>query len=356
MTENQRNIMVAIFVIIGLVVLGWLVFQFGDLPTFVSRYDAHEISIFLPEAPGLQENTPVKFRGYRVGKVVRVDPPELLPDLEDPKKKYYQIEIRVAISKEYHIPANVRPKVFRRGLGTGFVALVLEGPPSPEMIKAGDQFKGMVSEGSDFISEGTQRKLDQLITSLTELSDNLKSQLTPLPPTVVDNADPNKVHSNITTAVMRLDSALKNLNIVLGDVENQQNVKKTLVGFAGLSGDLQAAMSEIKSLAAEGKQLIGQAAKTIENIGEFTDKASTNVIQLSQKMRETAEQMAVTLDHLDSIIVTVSEGKGSVGRAFTDPRLYEALTDASENLSKTVEELRLLLEQWNKKGVKTKLF
>jgi len=348
--------MVAIFVIIGLVVLGWLVFQFGDLPTFVSRYDAHEISIFLPEAPGLQENTPVKFRGYRVGKVVRVDPPELLPDLEDPKKKYYQIEIRVAISKEYHIPANVRPKVFRRGLGTGFVALVLEGQPSPEMIKAGDQFKGMVSEGSDFISEGTQRKLDQLITSLTELSDNLKSQLTPLPPTVVDNADPNKVHSNITTAVMRLDSALKNLNIVLGDVENQQNVKKTLVGFAGLSGDLQAAMSEIKSLAAEGKQLIGQAAKTIENIGEFTDKASTNVIQLSQKMRETAEQMAVTLDHLDSIIVTVSEGKGSVGRAFTDPRLYEALTDASENLSKTVEELRLLLEQWNKKGVKTKLF
>jgi len=31
MSENQRNIIVAVFVIFGLVVLGWLVFQFGDL-------------------------------------------------------------------------------------------------------------------------------------------------------------------------------------------------------------------------------------------------------------------------------------------------------------------------------------
>ena len=52
MKEDKRSTIVGIFMIVGMVIVGWMVFQFGDLPAFVSRYDACEVAIFFPEAPG----------------------------------------------------------------------------------------------------------------------------------------------------------------------------------------------------------------------------------------------------------------------------------------------------------------
>ncbi|MCK4627568.1 MAG: MCE family protein [Sedimentisphaerales bacterium] len=356
MNENRRNIIVAVFVIFGLIIVGWLVFKFGDLPAFVSRYDACEIEIYFPEAPGIQENTVVLFRGYRVGKVIQINPPALLPDLDDPEKKYYQIVVMVACSKDYHIPANIVPKIYRRGLGGNFVDLALEGPAAVELIKDAAQFKGVVSEASEFVSENTQHKLDSLITSLTGLSSQIKGQLTPLPPNVVDQGDPNKVHANVTTAVMRLDDSLKYLNVILGDTEVQRNVKKGLADFAALSNDIRDAVSEIRKVTLTAGTLIEKSTETAGSIGKFTEQANTSLLQVSEKIQNTADKLARTLGNLDKIIVNVTDGKGTVGRAFHDPRLYEALTDATENLTLTLKELNELLAQWKKKGVKTKLF
>ena len=356
MNENRRNIIVAVFVILGLIILGWLVFKFGDLPTFVSRYDAREIEIYFAEAPGIQDNTPVLFRGYRVGKVIQVNPPALLKDLDNPEKKYYQVAVTVACSKDYHIPANIIPKIYRRGLGGNFVELALDGPAAAEMIKNADKFKGVVSEASEFVSESTQHKLDSLITSLTDLSSQIKGQLTPLPPHVVDQSDPNKVHANVTTAVMRLDESLKYLNVIFGDVEVQRNVKKGLADFAVLSNDIRDTVARIKEVAIAAGNLIEKSSETTVSIGKFTEQAHTSLLQVSEKIQNTADALAQTMSSLDGIITSVADGKGTIGRAFHDPRLYEALTDATENLNLTLKELNELLDQWKKKGVKTKLF
>ncbi len=356
MNENRRNIIVAVFVILGFIIIGWLVFKFGDLPTFVSRYGACEIEIYFAEAPGIQENTPVLFRGYRVGKVIQVNPPALLKDLHDPEKTYYQVVVIAACSRDYPVPANIIPKIYRRGLGGNFVDLALDGPAAVEMIKETDQFKGVVSEASEFVSENTQRKLDSLITSLTDLSSQLKGQLTPMPPHVVDQSDPNKVHANVTTAVMRLDKSLKYLNVILGDVEVQRNVKKGLADFATLSNDIRDTVATIKEVTIAAGALIEKSTETAGSIGKFTEQAHTSLLQVSDKIQNTADVLARTLGSLNGIMANVTDGKGTLGRAFNDPRLYEALTDATENLNLTLKELKELLAQWKKKGVKTKLF
>ena len=283
MNENRRNLIVAIFVIAGLVVLGWMVFKFGDLPTIISRYDAREITIYFSEAMGIQENTAVLFRGYRVGKVIQVHPPALLEDLENSEKKSYQVEMVIAISKDYYIPANVTPKVYRRGLGGSFVELSLEESPSAQMLQNGDKLKGMISEASEFISEKTQRKLDQLISSLTILSDQFKGQLTPLPPDKVDSDESDKVHPNITTAVMRLDRSLKYLNVFLGDVENQQNFKKGLVSFADLSDEIRDIAMKVEDVTIEAKKLIEKATQTISNVGEASTQVSKCTLSMPGK-------------------------------------------------------------------------
>jgi phospholipid/cholesterol/gamma-HCH transport system substrate-binding protein len=356
MNENRRNIIVAVFVILGFVIIGWLVFKFGDLPTFVSRYGACEIEIYFAEAPGIQDNTPVLFRGYKVGNIIQVNPPALLKDLDDPEKTYYQVVVTAACSTDYSVPANIVPKIYRRGLGGNFVDLTLEGPASVEMIKDAAQFKGFVSEASEFVSESTQRKLDSLITSLTGLSSQIKGQLTPMPPHVVDQGDPNKVHANVTTAVMRLDKSLKYLNVILGDVEVQRNVKQGLADFAVLSDDIRDTVATIKEVATAAGTLIEKSTETAGSIGKFTEQANTSLLQVSDKIQNTADALAQTLGSLNAMMGNVTDGKGTIGRAFHDPRLYESLTDATENLNLTLKELHELLAQWKKKGVKTKLF
>ena len=247
MKDDKRDIIVGFFMVSGLVIFGWLIFKFGDLPAFVSRYDAREVTICFPEVPGIKDNSAVMFLGYSVGKVVEVKPPTLLPQLDNPGEVSYQAEVIVAISTDYDIPANVVPKVYQRGLGASFVELSLEDTPSTKLLQDKARLHGMISEASEFISEGTQKKFDTLINSLTGLSNNLQSQLISHPPGQVDAKGEDSVEANVTTAVMRLDSVLKNLNIFLADPGNQAHFKEALTHFAEGGSELRDVIKKIRS-------------------------------------------------------------------------------------------------------------
>ena len=129
MNESKRNLLVALFVILGFTCLGWLVFKFGDLPMLVHKMDAHEISIFFDQAPGIKQNTEVLFLGYPVGRVVSMNPPRLLPDIDNPTVDTYQVVVIVSIATRHHIPKNAKPKIYLRGLGSSFIAFDLEEQP-----------------------------------------------------------------------------------------------------------------------------------------------------------------------------------------------------------------------------------
>ncbi|MBN1765398.1 MAG: MCE family protein [Sedimentisphaerales bacterium] len=352
MDENRRNLIVGFFVIVGLAFLGWLVFKMGNLPALLSRYDARIITIYFPEAPGIQENTVVLFRGYRVGKVVQINPPALLSDPEFPDQEYYQVVMSVAIDKNFPIPLNVQPQIYRRGLGGSSIDLDLRDPPSTKLIVGGEVLKGIVSETSEFISEKTQTQLDQLINSFNDLSAQIKSQLVILPPEEVDLSDSDQVRANVTTAVMRLDQSLKYLNVYLGDEQNQQNFKKGLEDFANVAEEVHEAVVKIKEVADEARTLIAKISQTTETIGQTVNKAGGTFADMGVTLQQTADQLNLTLNHLDEIIIRVSKGEGSMGRIFNDPRLYEAITDAMDNLNLAIDELHTVLEGYQQEGLK----
>ena len=356
MTEHKRNLLVALFVIAGLFGLGWLIFRFGDLPAALSRVDAHEITLYFPQAPGIQKNSAVLFRGFPIGLVIAVYPPAPLPDLDNPQHSCYQVPVVVAVSREYQVPDNVTPKVFRRGLGGSYLEFVLDDtlPPSEKMLADGDRLKGFVSEGSEFISETTQKKLDNLIASLISLSVTLQGQLDPLPPEIVD-ADPNHIRPNLTTAVMRLDQALKNANVVIGDLENQRNLKQGLAQFTALAAEMRQAVRDTQNFTAEALTLIKQTSQTIGNIDIVATEINDNFRQAGVKIQNAADQLAQTLKYLDDIFAQVAQGRGTVGRLLNDPQLYDSFNDASQNLTLALAEFRQLVKQWTEQGAKVKL-
>jgi len=355
MKDNRSNIMVALFVIAGLIALGWLIFKFGDLPTWVRSYDTLQVTIHFPKAPGIQDNTDVLFRGYSVGRVISVSPPALLPDPDDPQKTDYQVMVTIAIDPEIAIPRNVTPRIFRRRLGSNYIELVLDEPPGPPLLPTNSPLKGSLSDASEFISEGTQRKLDDLQASVAQLVAALHGQLVSLPPEKIDQADPNLLRPNITTAVMRADAVLKNLNVFIADADNQRNFKKGLADFAALSGQIRQAVGTTQDAAEEIRDLARRLSKTVDTAERIATDAGQAFQHTAARIQNAADQLAQASRAMNQLLSRISTGQGTAARIVNDPRLYEALTDAAGNLDITLRELRQLIAHWKQDGMKIDL-
>ncbi|GAG42342.1 unnamed protein product, partial [marine sediment metagenome] len=80
-TQKRRNITVGIFVVAAVCFLVWLIFMFGDLPVFVSRWKSYKVAVQFSTAPGVQENTPVRFCGYHIGRVTEMKKPKVMKEV-----------------------------------------------------------------------------------------------------------------------------------------------------------------------------------------------------------------------------------------------------------------------------------
>ncbi|MBN2211566.1 MAG: MCE family protein [Sedimentisphaerales bacterium] len=355
MTDKSRNLLVGAFVVIGLGALGWLIFKFGDMPLLVSQYHSRSVKIYFPAAPGIKQDAPVLFRGYPVGQVAEVRPPALLADLVNSQEEYYQVIVIVAIGMDYQIPSEAVPKVYRRGLGGSYIEFQLpQTPQSGRLIADGDTLKGVLAESSDFLSEGTQQKLDELITSMNSIVGKLESQLTPIPPEVAD-ANPDQVQANVTTVFMRLDKALKNINDLIGDQQAQQDFKQGLANFAALAERLNLVANQAEQLANDASALVSRSGQTMEKIDQTVGRIDTSMQQTALRIQNAADELAGTLSQTRDLIAGVAKGEGTLGKLTHDPRLYDALTDTAENLNKALTELRNLLAEWKESGAKVKL-
>ena len=122
--QKKRNALVGGFVIIGFCVFVWILFRFGELPLLVSRFRSFQITADFREAPGVQDNTPVRYCGYQVGRVMEVKPPFLYVDPET-GQSYHKVRVIIAIDRreDFFIPSNVGVKIKRRSMGSSYIEL-----------------------------------------------------------------------------------------------------------------------------------------------------------------------------------------------------------------------------------------
>ncbi len=357
MEHKNRDFIVGAFALIAVACFGWLVFMFGDLPGFVSKMDADIITIYFPEVPGIQESSAVLFKGYPVGKVIDISPPVVMENKTNPDQKMFS-KVDVTISKEIFIPENIKPKIFQRGLGSSYIELTLPNEPSVNGLKNGDIFSGELSQGSEFISEATQIKLDSLIGSLSNLTQSLQSQLTTTTPEIVDNID-NDANANLTTAIMRLDTTLKSINDIVGNQQNQRNIINILEDLAEASSEAKLLVNSsneyMKQTSENINNLVDSAGKTVNNIDTRTRLLTDTFNETALKAQTVEDELVLTIKSLRMVIEQATDGEGSIDSLLNDPSLYESLTDTARKLTITLEEMRSLLEIWQENGVKMKL-
>jgi phospholipid/cholesterol/gamma-HCH transport system substrate-binding protein len=320
-TQRKRNIIVGLFIIIGLCALVWMILRFGDLPSVVSKVRSFQVYVQFPTAPGVQKDTPVRFCGYQIGRVTYVMPPAIRKDLNT-GQDYHQTVVMLSIEKKYvNIPSNVEVKLMTRGLGSSYIELridpaTLPAPPldpnRPEtrFLVSGMLLQGSTGMTSEFFPEESQKKLVELIDGI--------------------------------------GTFISNANDIIGDPNNKQNIKLTLANLTDASEQATQVMKKAEKTLEQFKEFAATGTETLKSADAKAEKAIIAIVDMS-------EQLSATLSQLRLMIEKVNEGQGTASKLLNDGRLYESLLESTEQLNVLLKDLKLFVEKAEDKGVPIKL-
>jgi ABC-type transporter Mla subunit MlaD len=286
-----------------------------------TKLGSFEVFVQFPTAPGVQKDTPVRFCGYQIGRVTHVMAPEIRKHLET-GLEYYQTVVIMSIDKRYvNIPSSVEVKLMTRGLGSSYVeikqqpgtTLVALDPNRPETKFLVDKIwlqgsKGMTSE---FFPEESQQKLDRAVTEFRALS--------------------------------------ANFNAVIGDVENRENIKRTLANFSDTSGKFPQLIEQFEGTVEEYRKFAVTGTETVEGLNAKVEMLITALTGAGEEIGEAASQLRLILEK-------VNTGDGTAGRLINDGRFYENLLENTQQLQELLEEVRAFVAEWRDKKIEVKLF
>ena len=312
-TQRRRNMIVGVFVVVGVCALVWLIFKFGDLPTAVTKMGSFEVYVQFPTAPGVQTDTPVRFCGYQIGRVTKVMAPDIRKD-KFTGLEYYQTVVVLSINKIYvNIPSNIEVKLMSRGLGSSYIELKqFPGRPAepldpnrPETIYLVDKIllQGSTGITSEFFPEESQKKLDDLVEGLKVL--------------------------------------IANANDILGNSSNKENLQKTIANLTVASQEAKKTIEEFRKFAVAG-------TTTLRNVDTKTEELVVALVDTSEEIGKASAQMR-------QILEKINNGQGSAARLINDGRFYENLLEDTQQIELLLEELKSFVNQARDKGVPIKL-
>lgn len=325
-TQRRRDVIVGLFVIVGLAALGWMTFKFGDLPTAVTRMRSFEVYVQFPSAPGVQKDTPVRFAGYQIGRVTKVAPPAVRKD-RNTNLSYHQSLVTMSINKMYtDIPCNVEVKLMTRGLGSSYIELQVDPAklPAPLMdptdpnscyLSQGMLVQGSTGMTSEFFPEESQKKLNNLIEGI--------------------------------------ETFIASANDIIGDPNNQRSLRTIMANLTETSGQVPEAIRQatemLKALAKtleEFRVLATTGTGAIQSIDAKAERLVVSLVDTSNELGKAASQLRLAMEKVNS-------GDGTAGRLINDGRLYENLLETSTQLNVLLEDVRELLDKVNEKGLRS---
>jgi phospholipid/cholesterol/gamma-HCH transport system substrate-binding protein len=324
--QRRRDVIVGIFVIIGLAALGWMIFKFGDLPTAVTRMRSFEVYAQFPTAPGVQKDTPVRFAGYQIGRVTNVAPPKVRVD-RNTQQSYHQTLVTLSINKTYtDIPCNVEVKLMTRGLGSSYIELKVdpEKLPAPPMdpndpnscyLSQGMLLQGSTGMTSEFFPEESQAKLNKLVEDI--------------------------------------GTFIASANDIIGDPNNQESLRTIMANLTETSGQVPAAirqatemMKALQKTLEEFRVLATTGTGAIQSVDAKAERLVVSLVDTSNELGKAAAQLRLAMEK-------VNNGDGTAGRLINDGRLYENLLETSTQLNVLLKDVRELLDKISEEGLRS---
>ena len=306
MRKFTTEIKVGFFVIIAVIVLGYMTFKIGEL-TF-GREKGYLIYGVFESVAGLDIKSPVKMAGVAVGSIE---------------------EITLAGEKA-KVAMKINPDVkIRKGVVAAIKSESLLGEKYLDLIPGKEE--GFLREGDVINKTISVADLDSLISQLQNVAEDIKSisgffkETLGTPET---QSSINEIITNLRNMTQSLstltekesgaiDNIIRNLGDLIGQMrdiaeENKGPLKNAITNLGKISGDL------------------GDIAR--ENKTPFRDTMA-NLQGLSEDLKESAPRL---LNRVDRLVARVEKGEGTVGKLMQEDGLYEKLDSTLTGISKYV--------------------
>ena len=300
---------VGLFMLLALVVLGVFIVKIEEIP-IGSRSGRHRVQAVFPSVAGLDEKSPVRIAGVRVGIVEKIA-------LDGDRAL-----VTLALDPGVTLHQGAHAEVTSLGmLGDKYIELY------PGSLDAPALAPGSVLAGTSPIA------FDRVLKTASDVGGDLQAVTASLRRSLGGDEGQR-----------RLDEILENIRALTADTRalvaaNREDVDATIANFRSFSETLR---TELPKLADKLNALASNVDTVVaENRGNLSDSLE-NIKELSARLR-------VSADNLNEITGKINRGEGSIGKLVNDEETVENLNSTLKSVEGGIASLKNTIgraERW----------
>ena len=302
--KKQSETLVGLFILIGLLLLGGLIVQFGR---FGDRLRGHyTLTVVFNDASGLIKGSEVRMGGARIGKVA--EQPELNEDVK--------VQVELSIDDRIKIPVNSQIQIASATL-LGDKLIVITPPESHanEYIQADARLNGGGPSGLDLL----QTQAEKFSNDAHKLLANADATLTKI----------NEAVGDISSASKRLGDTIDKVNNSVLAQQNLDNIDSIIADFKDTTSDWKKASAKLEPTLVDARDAIHSLQKAADGAQTTFAKADERIAELKPTLAEMPRAVSSftrVAERADNALARATKGDGLLGTLAYD---HSAKTDAS---------------------------
>ncbi len=303
---------VGLFVLVGLILLGYMSFQVGKQGFGLKK--GYPLEVVFDNAAGLAKDASVQIAGVEVGRVEAIS-------LKDGKAL-----VRLRILPNVKLEKDTIASIKTHGiLGEKYVELY-----------PGTRGAAYLAAGEEISRTERQADIDRLLNQLGLIAEDVRGVTSSLNRVLAGQAGEETLSSILTNT----RDLTRNLNNVV--VSNQESLRAALENTRQLTGNLNRVVTQndekiaqvMDSLKAASKEM----EKTFTTLTEITGGINRGEGTLGQLVKDkaAAEKLNKTLASLEEITQKINEGRGSIGKLVNDDETVKNLNEGLSGLNRYI--------------------
>lgn len=286
------EVKVGIFVLIGLIVLGYMTLQVERFR--LKSAEGYEIAALFDSAVGLVKGSPVHIAGIEVGRV------------KDIQLTGRQARVVMTIRKEIVVYADARASLKTQGvLGDKYVEIHPGSEKAPRL-----QAGGVIHETLSPV------ELDHILAKAMPIVDDVRA----VTKTLREVVGSEKGKIDLEKTIANIHRATDDIKTMTAHLNQGEGTLGKLLKDDRIYKDLQTAMTGLKDTVAEINEGKGSLGKLIKD-QEFYDETRR------------------TLSSLQRVAEKIDSGEGTLGKLVNDDSLYKEAKETVASLNETARKI-----------------
>jgi phospholipid/cholesterol/gamma-HCH transport system substrate-binding protein len=339
--NRSKNVLVGLFVILGLALGGMVIFLIGDERRLFSSTGSFHTSF--ADVAGLKGGAPVRMGGIDVGHVDKVGYSK-----KDGMDTTIYVDIKVVESELGRVRKDTKAKISTKGL-LGDKMIELTVGKDPDVMPPGSTIE-------TFVDKDIMSRANEVAEKATAVMENVSRATESLA-----NED---LHHDIRATVKNLNDITNEVangkgypNRLLTNPEEAERISRAITSLENTSNELSATLRDVRAIVARVEQGPGFAhdlvygtgpQKQIEQFGHAAEEVALTLEGVrkgdglahdilyggtSDSAQAMANVTAITGD-LRAIIGDMRAGKGTIGGLLVDPSIYEDVKTVLGNVQR----------------------